>query len=81
VCFWREKSYMEKLLNLREADELLNVQPRWLRNRCSIRWTRQRGLKPVKFIRLGNMLRFIPGDLIEYLRSLEFGISKNEKEY
>jgi hypothetical protein len=71
---------MEKLLNLREAAEVLNVEPRWLRNRCSLRWARQHCVTPVKFIRLGNMLRFFPGDLLDYLRSLEFGVSKNEKK-
>ena len=71
---------MEKLLNLQEAAQILNVQPRWLRNRCSLRWTRQHGLKAVKFIRLGNMLRFVPNDLLEYVRSREFGVSKNEKK-
>jgi len=64
---------IEQLLKLREVAALMNVGERFARNATA------KGARPrLKFIRLGNRLRFRAEDVADYLKKFELHSSKNE---
>jgi len=64
---------IEQLLKLKDVAALMNVGERFARNATS------KSARPrLKFIRLGNRLRFREEDVREYLKHFEKFPSKNE---